>query len=75
MDSGSSFGMTDEEFNIKKLRMIQGNIEKSIKSLEAVEDVRVNITPATDSVFVKDKKRKSSSCFKVKDWEKIMKKM
>ena len=24
MDNGSSFGMTDDEFNIKKLRMLQG---------------------------------------------------
>lgn len=55
MDSGSSFGMTDEEFNIKKLRMLQGELEKSIKSLGPVESARVHITPATDSVFVKDK--------------------
>ena len=55
MEDGSSFGMTDEEFNIKKLRMIQGELERSIKSLEQVESARVHITPAKDSVFVKDK--------------------
>lgn len=54
MDSGSSFGMTDEEFKIKKLRMQQGELEKTIKSFPQVEDVRVHITEAKDSVFAKD---------------------
>jgi len=56
MDTGSSFGMTDEEFNIKKVRMIQGELEKGIKSLEQVKNCKVTITPATDSVFVTDAK-------------------
>jgi len=54
MDSGSSFGMTDEEFKIKKLRMQQGEIEKTIKSFPQVQDARVHITEATTSVFAKD---------------------
>ena len=55
MDSGSSFGMTDEEFKIRKLRMQQGELEKTIKSFPQVEDARVHITPSKDSVFVSDK--------------------
>ena len=55
MDDGSSFGMTDEEFKIKKLRMQQGELEKTIKSFPQVDDVRVHITPSKDSVFVEDK--------------------
>ncbi|EKQ51091.1 MULTISPECIES: flagellar basal-body MS-ring/collar protein FliF [unclassified Clostridium] len=55
MDSGSSFGMTDEEFKIKKVRMQQGELEKTIKKIPQVDDVRVHITEAQDSVFVKDK--------------------
>lgn len=55
MDSGSSFGMTDEEFKIKKLRMQQGELEKTIKSFPQIEDARVHITEATDSVFAKEK--------------------
>lgn len=55
MDSGSSFGMTDEEFKIKKLRMQQGEIEKTIKSFPQVQEARVHITEATTSVFAKDK--------------------
>src|SRR5471030_451923 len=54
MDSGSSFGMTDEEFKIKKVRMQQGELEKTIKSFPQVEEARVHITEAKDSVFAKD---------------------
>lgn len=55
MDSGSSFGMTDEEFKIKKVRMQQGELEKTIKGFPQVEEARVHITEAKDSVFAKDK--------------------
>lgn len=55
MDSGSSFGMTDEEFKIKKVRMQQGELEKTIKSFPQVQDARVHITQADESVFAKDK--------------------
>ena len=55
MDSGSSFGMTDEEFKLKKLRMQQGELEKTIKSFPQIDSARVHITPSKDSVFVEDK--------------------
>lgn len=61
MDSGSSFGMTDDEFNIKKLRMLQGELEKSIKSLEPVETCKVLISPSEDSVFMKESKEGSAT--------------
>ena len=54
MDSGSSFGMTDEEFKVKKVRMQQGELEKTIKSFPQVEEARVHITEAKDSVFAKE---------------------
>lgn len=54
MDSGSSFGMTDEEFQLKKIRMLQGELEKTIKSFPQISDARVHITAAKDSVFVDD---------------------
>ncbi|MBE6051355.1 MAG: flagellar basal body M-ring protein FliF [Clostridium sp.] len=61
MDGSNSFGMTDEEFAIKKVRMVQGELEKSIKSLDAVESARVHINAATNSVFVKDAKAGSAA--------------
>ena len=54
MDQGSSFGMTDEEFEIKKQRMIQGEIEKTIKTFPQVENARVQITQGEESVFAKE---------------------
>lgn len=54
MDSGSGFGMTDEEFKLKKQRMMQGEIEKTIKTFPQVESARVHITPGEESVFAKE---------------------
>lgn len=55
MDNASSLGMTDEEFKIKKVQIQQGELEKTIKSFPQVQDARVHITEAQDSVFAKDK--------------------
>lgn len=54
MDNQSSFGMTDEEFKIKKKRMLEGEIEKTIKSLDPIDNAKVSLTEATDSIFVKE---------------------
>lgn len=54
MDSSSGFGMTDEEFKLKKQRMMQGEIEKTIKTFPQVDSARVHITPGEESVFAKD---------------------
>lgn len=55
IDNSGSFGMTDEEFKLQKLRAQQGELEKTIKSFPQVNTVRVHITEANDSVFVEDK--------------------
>lgn len=54
MDEGSSMGLTDEEFRLKKQRMLQGEIEKTIKSFPQVDGARVHITPGEKSVFEKE---------------------
>lgn len=54
MDQGGSFGMTDEEFQIKKLRMLQGELEKTIKTFPQIENARVHITLPKESVFAKE---------------------
>ncbi len=61
MDDSSSFGMTDEEFKIKQVRMIQGELEKGIKTIAQIESCKVMINQATDSVFVKNKTEGSAS--------------
>lgn len=54
MDEGSSLSMTDEEFQIKKLRMLQGELEKTIKTFPQVDDARVHITQGQESVFSRE---------------------
>lgn len=54
MDEGSSMGLTDEEFRLKKQRMLQGEIERTIKSFPQVDGARVHITPGEKSVFEKE---------------------
>lgn len=61
MNSGSTFGMTDEEFDIKKIIMIQGELERAIKSLEQVENAKVLISASKDSVFIKNKEPGSAT--------------
>lgn len=63
MDSGSSFGMTDEEFQLKKTRMQQGELEKTIKSFSQITDARVHIKMPTNSVFVTEKDPGSAAVY------------
>jgi flagellar M-ring protein FliF len=56
LDTGNSFGMTNEEFNLTKLRATQGELERTIKSFPQIENSRVHITPAEESVFIKEGK-------------------
>lgn len=74
LDQGQSFGMTDEEFKIKKQRVLQGEIERTIKSFPEVENARVHLTLAEESVFVKDNKPGKASVFlKLKTGTKLSK--
>ena len=63
MDQSSGLGMTEEEFQIKKQRMIQGEIERTIKSFPQVSNVRVHITPGEESVFAKESKAGSAAVY------------
>ena len=63
MDETSGFGMTEDEFQIKKQRMIQGEIEKTIKTFPQVNDARVHITQGQESVFAKDNKEGSAAVY------------
>lgn len=61
MDESSSLGMTDEEFALKKKRMLNGEIEKTIKTFPQVEDVRVHITDGVKSAFSSEVKPGTSA--------------
>lgn len=72
MDNSSSFGMTDEQFQLNKKRMIEGELERTIKGFEQIEEARVHITEPTDSVFVTDKEPgKASVTLKLKQGESL----
>lgn len=51
MDNGSNLSMTDEEFKIEKTRMIQGELEKTIKTFPSINNARVHITQGEQSIF------------------------
>lgn len=63
MDEASSFGITSEEFHIKKLRMIQGELEKTIKSFPQVNNARVHITIPEETVFMKEQEEGSAAAY------------
>jgi flagellar M-ring protein FliF len=63
LDSGNNFGMTDEEFKIRKQRSMQGELERTIKSFPQIEAARVHLTPAQDSPFVRDRKPGQASVY------------
>ncbi|WP_456470970.1 flagellar basal-body MS-ring/collar protein FliF [Caminibacter sp.] len=48
----NSFGATDFEQRVKYLRAIEGELAKTIESISAVEEAKVNIAIPKESVFV-----------------------
>ncbi|MBP3914470.1 flagellar basal-body MS-ring/collar protein FliF, partial [Clostridium sp.] len=63
MDTSSTFGMSDEEFQLKKMRMLQGELERTIKSFSQIEDVRVHITSPKESVFAENKEEGKAAVY------------
>lgn len=52
LDQSSGFGFTDEEFLIQKQRIVQGELERTIRNFSQVKDSRVHISPANTSIFM-----------------------
>ena len=72
MDETNSFGMTKEEFEIKKLRMLQGEMERTIKSFPQIDTARVHITLAEESVFInKDTPGSAAIYLHIKEGKKL----
>ncbi|MFL0251635.1 flagellar basal-body MS-ring/collar protein FliF [Clostridium neuense] len=59
--SSGKFGTTDAEFNVEYQRALQGELEKTIKSLDGVDNARVTLVMPKDSVFVKDSTKATAS--------------
>ena len=52
LDKSGGFGYTDEEFLIQKQRIVQGELERTIRNFSQVKDSRVHISPSKTSVFL-----------------------
>ena len=63
LDNSSGFGFTDEEFLIQKQRIVQGELERTIKSFSQIKDSRVHITPSKSTVFVTEKDPAKASVY------------
>ncbi|BAK81707.1 flagellar basal-body MS-ring/collar protein FliF [Candidatus Arthromitus sp. SFB-rat-Yit] len=63
LDKSSGFGYTDEEFLIQKQRIVQGELERTIRSFSQVKDARVHISPSRTSVFMTDKDPAKASVY------------
>ena len=48
----NSFGITDFEQKIKYLRALEGELAKTVESIQAIDNARVNIAIPKESVFV-----------------------
>jgi len=57
----SSYAMTDADREILYQRALQGELERSIQSLEEVEKARVHLALSEESIFMKEKQPASAS--------------
>src|SRR5690625_910903 len=57
----SSWGVTDNEFNIMKLDAMQTELAYLMKSIEGIEDAKVMINMPEDPVFVSDDAQEASA--------------
>lgn len=57
----SSFGMTDFDQRVSRVRAIQGELARSINKLDPVESSRVHIVLPDQAVFAQDKKPATAS--------------
>jgi flagellar M-ring protein FliF len=53
----SKIGMTDKEFDVRSKQALEGNIQNTIKMINGVSNVRVNIVPAKDKLFVTEQQQ------------------
>jgi flagellar M-ring protein FliF len=51
-----NFGDTDEEIKIKKKRALEGELTRTIKSINDIEEARVHLTLPEPSLFIEEKK-------------------
>jgi flagellar M-ring protein FliF len=57
------FTRTEFEQDIQKLRAVQGELSRTINSIEGVTSARVHIVQPKNSLFVRDQKKTTAAIF------------
>lgn len=57
----ASWGITDNEFNMMKLDAMQTELANLIKGIEGIEDAKVLINLAEESIFITDSEKEASA--------------
>ena len=60
-DSGSRFGMTDNEFNVRYRDALNGEVQRLLNSMEGVQRSNVLINLPENSVFLNDEREQASA--------------
>lgn len=69
----SKFGMTDTETRIQYQRALEGELQRTIKGLDAVENVVVHLVMPESSVFIRDiEQARASITLKLKNNKKLL---
>lgn len=61
LDRGDTFGMPEEILKVNRQRALEGELAKSIESLEEVNSARVHLALAESELFVEDQKPSTAS--------------
>jgi len=58
---GKSLGQTDAQMKINRLRVLQGELQRTINQLEPVESSRVHLALPEESLFIEDRQEAKAS--------------
>jgi flagellar M-ring protein FliF len=61
LDRGDTFGMPEEILKVNRQRALEGELARSIESLEEVKSARVHLAMAEQELFVEDQKQSTAS--------------
>jgi flagellar M-ring protein FliF len=61
LDRGDTFGMPEEILKVNRQRALEGELARSIESLEEVKSARVHLALAEQELFVEDQKQSTAS--------------
>lgn len=60
-EGNDTFGITDNQFKVKYLSAVQGELQQLINSIQAISSSKVNITLPDEGLFLKEKAEKATA--------------